>query len=69
MTKPKIKRPNRAERALRVMRRQWCSSMDIIRHANTTTPSRVLYEVRGLPGVVVKMRRVDGLYQYRAVVS
>ena len=63
----KIKRLNRAERALRIMRRRWCSSMDLVTQAGTVTPSRVVYEVRQLAGVTVKMRRRDGVNEYRAV--
>ena len=65
----KVKRLNRAERALRIMRRRWCSSMDIVTQAGTVTPSRVLYEVRQMPGIAVRMRRRDGVNEYRAVLG
>lgn len=60
----KVKRLNRAQRAYRVMRRGWASSLDLIQRVGTVCPTKARSEVRGM-GVQLEARRRNGVNEYR----
>lgn len=64
MSEKKVKPLNRAERAYRLMRRGWASSLDLIQQCGTVCPSKVRSEVRRM-GVRLEARRFAGINEYR----
>ncbi len=55
---------NRAERAVKLLRRGWMSSWDMIHQCGTVCPSKVRSEVRQM-GVTLETRRFAGVQEYR----
>lgn len=61
----KIKYLNRSERAYRLMRRGWTSSLDLIQQCGTVCPTKVRSEVRLNMGVRLESRKFAGVTEYR----
>lgn len=57
---------NRAHRTIRLLSRGWHTSMDVIRHVGSTTPTKCISEARRVPGWTITRRRRYYLYEYHA---